>query len=198
MSENKTNAVPSMDAGQQDYNKKVHRVGTITMLTILVITIIPIIYIYVFCGGFPGWGVVSATVAALVAYNSFQWILEAVLYFPMVGVPGSYICFTAGNILTMRVPCSLAAQNAVNAKNGTPKAELASVFGMVSSVVVNFFCLGIVVFFGNFLLSVMPESVKTGFNYVMPALFGALLIMMLGMFSPKKKEEKEETKAAEA
>lgn len=191
MNEDKTNTVQSEEVSRQDYIKKIHRIGTATMLMIFLITIIPIIYIYVFCGGFPGWGVVSATVAALVAYNAGQWILEAVLYFPMVGVPGAYICFTAGNILTMRVPCSLAAQNAVNAKSGTPKGELASVFGMAASVVVNLICLGIVIFFGNYLLNIMPEFVKTGFNYVMPALYGSIFIMMLGMLSPRKKEETE-------
>lgn len=184
--EENTKAMQVDEQEQAGYIKQLHRVGTTTMLIILVITVIPTLYIYLACGGFPGWGVIAATFGALLAYNGFQWLMEAVVYFPMVGIAGSYICFTAGNILTMRVPCALAAQNAVNAKNGTLKGDAASVFGMAASVVVNFVCLGVVILFGNFLFSIMPDSMKVAFNYVMPALFGALLITIINMFTPKK------------
>ena len=106
--EENTKAAQVDEQGQAGYIKQLHRVGTTTMLIILVITIVPTLYIYLACGGFPGWGVIAA------AYNGLQWLGEAVIYFPMVGIAGSYICFTAGNILTMCVPCALAAQNAKN------------------------------------------------------------------------------------
>ena len=40
-----------------------------------------------------------------------------------------------------------------------------------------------VIVFGNYLLAVLPETVKVAFNYTMPAVYGALLVMMTGMIS---------------
>ena len=57
---------------------------------------------------------------------------------------------------------------------------------MVGSVIVNFIALGVVILFGNYLLSILPEAVKEAFNYAMPAVFGALVIMMMGMMGKKK------------
>jgi hypothetical protein len=49
--------------------------------------------------------------------------------------------------------------------------------------VVNFAALAVVIVFGNYLLAVLPETVKVAFNYTMPAVYGALLVMMTGMIS---------------
>ena len=172
-------------SAQDLYIRRIHRIGTTSMMVILLLTFVPVFYIYIAFDAFPGIGVVCTTFCALFAYNAVQWIMEAVLYFPMVGVPGAYICFTAGNILTMRVPCALAAQNAIGAKNGTLRGDMASVFGMLSSVVVNFVFLAIVILFGSYLISILPESVRSAFSYVMPALYGAIVVMTLDMFLKK-------------
>lgn len=83
---------------------------------------------------------------------------------------------------------------------GSASTEMtaASVFGMAGSVVVNFVTLGIVILFGNFLLSIMPEGVKEAFNYAMPAVYGSLLIMMLSMLGVGKKKEEPKEESTEA
>lgn len=184
----------TVDVELQAYTKNLHRIGTTCMIVLLVLTFLPSLYVFLIMGEFPGWGALAGTFAALCGQEVMTWIMEPVMYFPMIGVAGSYICFTAGNITNMRIPCALAAQAAVGAQTGTPKGDAASVFGMVGSVVVNFIALGIVILFGNWLLSVLPETVKTAFNYAMPAVFGSLIAVIFNMFGGKKKEEpKEET-----
>lgn len=176
----------SVDTELAAYTKKLHLIGTGTMMVVLVLTFCPALYIFITYHSFPGWGTVAAAFGALFTQEIWTWIMEPIMYFPMIGIAGSYICFTAGNITSMRIPCAIAAQNAVNAQNGTAKGDAASVFGMVASVVVNFAFLAVVILFGNYLLNILPESVKAAFNYAMPAVYGALLVMILGKVFGKK------------
>lgn len=187
----------TVDVELQAYTKNLHRIGTTCMMILLVLTFLPCLYIFFVLGAFPGWAPLAGTFAALCGQEVMTWIMEPVMYFPMIGVAGSYICFTAGNITNMRIPCALAAQAAVGATTGTAKGDAASVFGMVGSVIVNFVALGIVILFGNWLLSILPEGVKAAFNYAMPAVFGSLIAVIFNMFGGKKKAEpKEEAKEA--
>lgn len=195
MKKEKKIEVVTLDPEQQAYTKKLQKVGTICMMILLVLTFAPCLYVFVVLGEFPGWGALASTLAANSANEIMPWILEPVMYFPMIGVAGSYICFTAGNITNMRIPCALAAQNAVGANTGTTKGDAAAVFGMVGSVIVNFVALAVVILCGEWLLSILPDSVKEAFNYAMPAVYGSLIVMLMGMFGGKKKEEpKEEAK----
>ena len=185
----------TVDVELQAYTKNLHRIGTTCMMVLLVLTFLPCLYVFFVLGAFPGWAPLAGTFAALCGQEVMTWIMEPVMYFPMIGVAGSYICFTAGNITNMRIPCALAAQAAVGATTGTPKGDAASVFGMVGSVIVNFIALGIVILFGNWLLGVLPEGVNAAFNYAMPAVFGSLIAVIFNMFggSKKKAEPKEES-----
>lgn len=177
------NAKACVDMELHAYTKRLHLIGTAAMVAVLVLTFCPALYIFIAYRSFPGWGTVAAVFGALFAHEVWTWVMEPVMYFPMIGIAGSYICFTAGNITSMRIPCAIAAQNAVNARNGTAKGDAASVFAMVASVVVNFAVLAVVILFGNYLLTVLPEAVKEAFSYTMPAVYGALLVMMIGMVS---------------
>lgn len=188
----------NVDVELQAYTKNLHRIGTTCMMILLVLTFMPALYVFIVLGEFPGWGALAGTFAALSGQEVMTWIMEPVMYFPMIGVAGSYICFTAGNITNMRIPCALAAQASVGATSGTAKGDAASVFGMVGSVIVNFIALGIVILFGNFLLSILPESVKAAFNYAMPAVFGSLIAVIMNMFGGGKKKEEPKEEAKEA
>lgn len=188
----------TVDVELQAYTKNLHRIGTTCMMVLLVLTFLPCLYVFFVLGAFPGWAPLAGTFAALCGQEVMTWIMEPVMYFPMIGVAGSYICFTAGNITNMRIPCALAAQAAVGATTGTAKGDAASVFGMVGSVIVNFIALGIVILFGNWLLSVLPEGVKAAFNYAMPAVFGSLIAVIFNMFGGKKKAAPAEEPKEEA
>ena len=173
---------------QKEYLSKINKIGTITMLVILALTYLPSLYVFFILGEFPGWGAVAAVIPAQGGQMIATWILEPLMLLPMLGVAGTYICCTAGNSLNMRLPCATAAKNTVNAPHGTPRADCASVFGMVASVVVNLVVLLVVVVFGNFLLSVLPEDVKEAFNYAMPAIYGCMLTLLPKLFFSKKKK----------
>ncbi|MEF9866192.1 MAG: hypothetical protein RR576_06410 [Oscillospiraceae bacterium] len=164
---------------QKEYLPKVHKYGTFTMLLILVLSFLPALYFSFFHGMHPGWDVILKAAATMIGLEVFTWILEPALYFPMIGITGSYISFVAGNITNMRIPAATAAQTAVGAKLGTRKSEFAGVIGIVASVVVNFIVLAIVILFGSYIISILPESVSNALNYALPSVYGALLVTFI-------------------
>lgn len=164
---------------KEDYIKHIHKIGTITMIALLVISFLPALYVSYVKGMHPGWKAIGTAALALVGINIFQWILEPVLYFPMIGITGSYIGFVAGNITPMRIPAAVAAQNAVDAKPGSKKGEFAGVIGIVASVVVNFVVLAIVIIFGTYLISILPKAVDDALQFALPGVYGALLVSFI-------------------
>lgn len=163
----------------ENYIGGIHKIGTITMLLILVASFIPALYLSYVKGMHPGWSVISKAALAMIGINVFQWILEPVMYFPMIGITGSYIGFVAGNITPMRIPAAVAAQNAVGAKPGTKKAEFAGVIGIVASVVVNFIVLAFVIIFGSYIITILPEGVNNALQFALPGVYGALLVSFI-------------------
>lgn len=164
---------------QENYIAHIHRIGTVTMIILLIVSFLPAIYVSYVKGFHLGWSVIASAFAALVGINIFQWILEPVLYFPMLGITGTYIGFVAGNITPMRIPAAVAAQNATDSRPGTKKAEFAGVIGVVASVMVNFVVLGIVVVFGTYLIEILPQAVDDALQYALPGVYGALLISFI-------------------
>lgn len=163
----------------ESYIPKVHRVGTASMLLILILSFLPAIYFSFVEGFHPGWKVIGQAAATMIGIEVFTWILEPTLYFPMIGITGSYISFVAGNITNMRIPAATAAQSAVDAKMGTRKNEFAGVIGIISSVIVNFVVLIFVILFGNFIISVLPKVVVDSLSYALPSVYGALLVVFI-------------------
>lgn len=176
MEEKKKNNVNAENIYHKDYIPKVHRIGTFSMLFLLVFSFVPALWLSYGMDFHPGWDVVAKAGATQFGMSVFTWILEPVIYFPMIGIAGSYIAFVAGNVTTMRVPAITAAQNAVEAKYGTKKAEIAGVYGIISSVLVNFFFLAIVILFGSYIANVLPEAISDSLKFALPGVYGALLI----------------------
>lgn len=179
MNHTTTDSIDQEAIYQQEYLPKVHRFGTATMLLILVLSFMPALYFSFFKGLHPGWSVIAKAAVTMIGMEVFTWILEPTLYFPMIGITGSYISFVAGNITSMRIPAAMAAQTAVGAKMGTRRAEFAGVIGIVTSVVVNFIVLAIVISFGSYIISVLPEAVVGALNYALPSVYGALLVTFI-------------------
>ena len=86
------------------------------------------------------------------------------------------MAFLSGNISNMRVPCASMAQVAAEVEPGTEKGSVIATLGMAVSVIINVSVLTIGVILGTSVLSLLPDSVKSVLNLLLPALFGALLV----------------------
>ena len=117
----------------------------------------------------------TAFIAAASAFG-FLWVVEPISYFTVLGPVGTYMAFLSGNISNMRVPCASMAQISAGVEPGSNEGSIIATIGMATSIVINVSVLTIGVILGSSVLSMLPPSVTEALNYLLPALFGALLM----------------------
>ena len=158
-----------------EYMPQMHKIGKLTGFLGAILSFLPALVLAVVYGLLPK---PAALATAFISATSirFLWIVEPISYFTVLGPVGTYMAFMSGNISNMRVPCAGMAQVATEVEPGTEKGSIISVIGMATSIVINVSVLTIGVILGSSVLSAMPASVTEALNYLLPALFGALLM----------------------
>ena len=152
-----------------EYMPKMHKIGKLTGFLGAILSFLPALVLAVVYGLLPKpAGLATAFISAA--------SVEPISYFTVLGPIGTYMAFMSGNISNMRVPCAGMAQVAADVEPGTEKGSIISVIGMATSIVINVSVLTIGVILGSSVLSAMPASVTEALNYLLPALFGALLM----------------------
>jgi len=102
-------------------------------------------------------------------------IVEFLVYTPMIGAGASYISFITGNCTNMKIPCVINARDIVGAKQGTPENEIVSTISATVSALTTTVILAVGVILLVPLTPVLKSpTLQPAFNYVVPALFGAL------------------------
>lgn len=169
---------------EQSFTKPIIKYGRLTNLLAVAFSFIPALVVYFVFDAFPGVeNILSGWVLIASIYGIYA-IVEPISYFPILGLPGTYMSFLAGNIGNMRVPCSAIAQEALGTTPGTKKAELVSTLGIAGSVVTNIVVVTIAAIGGAALMNAFPPIVIEAFTYVSPAIFGAIF----SMYASKKLE----------
>ncbi|MFC3040744.1 small-conductance mechanosensitive channel [Virgibacillus xinjiangensis] len=161
----------SMDA----YHEKAHFWGRLTLWSVIGLTLLLPLYLSFGLGLHPGWNVILSAFAAYAGVIAVVWVLEPVMYFPILGVSGTYISFLTGNIGNMCLPAAAAAQHAVGAEPGTKKGELTATLGIGAASLVNKVILIPIILAGSVVISIIPESIQSVFPLILPAIFGAVL-----------------------
>ncbi len=165
---------------EKEYMPKMHRIGKLTGFLGVALSFLPALMLAVVYGLLPDpAALLTAFVAAASAFG-FLWVVEPISYFTVLGPVGTYMAFLSGNISNMRVPCASMAQVSAGVEPGTEKGQIISVIGMATSIIINVSVLTIGVILGSSVLSRLPLAVTEALNYLLPALFGALL-MQFGM-----------------
>lgn len=156
------------------FHKKAHFWGRFTLWAVIITTMLPPMYLSFILGYHPGWDVILTAFIGVTAFIGIMWVLEPISYFPSLGISGTYMSFLVGNISNMCLPCSAAAQNAIDADPGTKKAELAATLGIAAASLVHIIVLVPVVLGGSYIVSILPPSIQTAFQFVLPAIFGGV------------------------
>lgn len=142
------------DFYEGEYMPQMHKIGKLTGLLGAVLSFLPALVLAVVYGLLPKPAALATAFISAASAFGFLWIVEPISYFTVLGPVGTYMAFLSGNISNMRVPCA----------------------GMATSIVINVSVLTIGVILGSSVLSAMPASVIEALNYLLPALFGALLM----------------------
>ena len=157
------------------YLPKVNRVGKLTGLLGVLVSFAPALVLLVVYGIVPPLSALGVAFIGIASAVGVLWFVEPISYFPVLGVTGTYMAFLSGNSSNMRLPCAAVAQDAAGVEPGTAQGSVISALGMAVSVLINVTVLTVGVLLGTAVLSKMPPVVQETLNYLLPALFGALL-----------------------
>ena len=163
------------------FRKQIIVWGRGTLFAAIVLAFAPPVYLWLAHGLFPGWGNILAGWRGLANAWTISWIFEPMTYFPILGLSGTFVSWLAGNIMNLRIPCSVAAQQAVGVEEGTPEGDVISTLGLTASVVVNIVILIFAAAVGVQVLALLPAGIKASFDFTLPAIIGA----MIGSFATR-------------
>jgi hypothetical protein len=169
---------------EESFTKPIIRIGRATLLSAFVACFLPSIYLAVRYGAIPPVGAIVAGWVSIASIYAPYWFVEPISYFPILGMAGTYMSFLAGEIGNMRLPCSAIAQDVLKVERGSKKAELVSTLAIAGSVVTSLVAGTLAVIAGSYILSVLPPFVVKAFDFVLPAIFGAMFAMF-AVKSPK-------------
>lgn len=160
---------------QKNYFDKVHKWGILWDIgAILVLLAVPVI-ICVNIGAWPDAGALKVVMPKLMGLYWLTAIVEVITYVPLLGAGGAYLSFVTGNISNLKLPCGLKAMENAKVRANTEEGEVISTIAIAVSAIVTtvIIAVGVLVFspvLGNLTTGVF----KPAFDYVLPALFGAL------------------------
>ena len=159
-----------------EYLPKMHRIGKIIGVLAVLASFMPALTLGVVYGLWPDIAALGTAAVSAIASFGVLWFVEPLSYYPVVGPVGTYMAFVSGNISNMRIPCASMAQISAEVEPGSDKGSIIATIGMGVSIVINTLVLTIGVIAGSSILSMLPASVVGALNYLLPALFGALLV----------------------
>lgn len=163
------------EAYNQTFKQRVHFWGRLS-IAIAFFTSLSIPFYLTFIAGYGvNANVLIEGLIFVVGFVGILYLIEPISYFPVLGAIGTYMSFLSGNIGNMRMPVVGAVQNALQVEAGCKKAEIAAVFGLVSSNIVNLAILLSVMICGTAIINTLPASVLSAFSYAVPGIIGAMI-----------------------
>lgn len=178
-----------MDSNTMSFNemwrRKATKIGTVMILCIICTMFLPVIYLKIRYGVFPEWSVALSSWATIAAAFGTYYFIEPLSYYPILGLSGTYMAFTAGSISDIRMPASAVAQEAVGVPYGSDEGSVVSTIGVAGSLITSLTVVFITAIAGTTLIGLLPEWLTQALKlYVVPAVFGAVYIQFC-KFEPK-------------
>lgn len=158
--------------------------GRLTSLIGVAASFFPVVILSFVFKVVPALDAIAAAATIRISACLVYYFIEPISFQPVLGIPGTYMAFLSGNLSNLRVPCSSVAQQAAGVEEGTPQGAVLSTIGVAVSIVVNLAILTLGVFLGSQIIALIPESVVNALVYLVPALYGAMLMQMI-LYAPK-------------
>lgn len=162
----------------QQFHKSVHLWGRITIGIALLFTLTIPLYLTFVLGYYPDSSDIISGMISIAGFVGVIWIVEPISYFPTLGPAGTYMSFLSGNIGNMRLPVIAATQDALELTPGSDESEVAGIFAIISSTITNLVILAVVMVAGQAIISILPTQILGAFNFALPGILGAMLVMM--------------------
>jgi len=175
-----------MNAEQQkvfdnDYMPYIIKWGKITCWLSIPLIFIPVLALAIFYGAAPSIGGIMTGLIALVSAMVAWYVVDPITLFPILHVPGMYLTYIAGNSKEIRAPAATSALSSADVQAGTPQGTVISCIAISTSIFISIAVMTLVAIAGQFILSLLPSAVISSLNYLLPALFGAMLVQRIMM-----------------
>mgnify|MGYP000862262898 FL=1 len=167
---------------KDEYIHSMHKFGRrIAILTIIIMIAMPTIA-GIYFKSIPSISKVLATSVGLLAIFIPTNIGEVISYTPVLG-SSIYLTFITGNLANLKLPVATNAMNTMDVAYGSEEADIFSsiAVGVSSFVTILTIAIGVLLMIPLKPILEMPV-VKTATAYILPALFGNLVISLM---SPK-------------
>lgn len=164
----------------EPYEQSLHRIGRITGIAAILLFLAVPASICIAFDVWPEWGGLFNGIVTVASVYLPISVIEVFNYSPMLGAGGSYLAFVSGNISNMKVPAAASAMKAVGVEPGTKEGELISTIAVGVSTIVT----TVIIILGVLLLVpltpvITSPTLAPAFDNVLPALFGALGVMLI-------------------
>ena len=168
-------APDSGDVYEDSFVPYINRWGRRTNLLAVALSLGPAVALLTVFGILPpSEAIIGAFVSVAITFG-WAWFIEPLSYYPVLGIPGTYMAFLSGNISNLRLPCAAAAQEASDVETGTPQASIISTVAIAASIFVNTAMLGIGAVALVSAFQALPELWRNALeSYLVPAVFGAI------------------------
>jgi len=165
-----------LDRSERDFNALVIRLGIATMSAGIVADFLPPLYVWAVYGACPPLAdLAKIAVLATTAFGA-SWVVQLISYFPVLGMPGTYVSFLVGSVAEIRLPASAMAQRVTEVEQGTREAEVISTIAIAGSVLMSAFIITLFTFIGSAVVPLLPKLIQKSFDYILPAVFAAVLL----------------------
>lgn len=162
---------------ERTYTEKIHLWGAVwSVAALLVLFSVPFIF-SVHYDAFPELKTLLKALSTVIAVYWTTAIIEVVTYTPMLGAGGTYLSFLSGNITNLKLPCAMNAMERANVRANSEEGEVISTISIAASSITTTVIIAVgVLLFAPVLPKILAEGsvIKPAFEYVVPALFGAL------------------------
>ena len=158
--------------------------GRLTSLIGVAASFFPVVILSFVFKVVPALDAIAAAATIRISACLVYYFIEPISFQPVLGIPGTYMAFLSGNLSNLRMPCSSVAQQAAGVEEGTSEGAVLSTIGVAVSIVVILAILTLGVFLGSQIIALIPESVVNALVYLVPALYGAMLMQMI-LYAPK-------------
>lgn len=160
----------------KEYMPYIIKWGKLTCWISLPLILLPTIVLVVFYGAQIKFSSIITGLIPLASSMLAWYVIDPVTLFPALHVPGLYMTYIAGNSKEIRAPAAIAAISAANVEMGTEHGTIISCIAISTSIFVSITCMTFVAIAGNAILSILPDTIITSLNYLLPALYGSMLM----------------------
>lgn len=162
---------------ERTFIDKMHLWGAIwSVAALAVLYSVPLIF-SIHYDAFPELKTLLKALSTVIAVYWSTAIIEVITYTPMLGAGGTYLSFLTGNITNLKLPCAMNAMERANVKANSEEGEVISTISIAASAITTTVIIAVgVLLFAPVLPKILAEGsvIKPAFEYVVPALFGAL------------------------